>query len=125
IAGPGHVLERRIQKLLPATANVVRGRAIASLEDEGARRNDSAAGELAVEAYPHETARPQQLEQDAPARPYIGQVMQHAAGIDQVEGSVDRFELEDIGLSVLDLVRQQRRRLPFCLAKAGEAGGEG
>ena len=77
----------------------------------------SAPRQLAVEAHPHEAAGPQQLEQDAPARLHVGQVMQHAAGIDQIEASADRFELKNIGLGVLDLVRRRRRASSFSRSK--------
>src|SRR5689334_22137763 len=98
---------------------------VPALEREGARRDNSAPRQLAVKAYPHEAAWPQQVEQDAPARLHVGEVMQHAAGIDQVEASADRFELENIGLGVLDLVRRCRGRLPFRVAKAADAEIEG
>src|SRR5215831_11084995 len=98
---------------------------VPALEREGAGGDNSAPRQLAVEAYPHEAAWPQQLEQDPPARLHVGEVMQHAAGIDQVEASADRFELENIGLGVLDLARRCGRRLPFRVAKAAEAEIDG
>src|SRR5262245_43294043 len=119
IAVLGDAPERGIQEVLPAAANVVRARAVASLENECAGRHNAAARELAVEAYSHESAGSQQLEQDAPARLHIGKMMQHAAGIDQVEASVDRFELEEIGLGILDPAYERDRRLPLGVAKAG------
>src|SRR5262249_20923772 len=105
IAGLGNVLERRVQQVLPATPNVIRGGAIAVLENEGAGGNDPTACELAVEAHAHEAARPQQSEQDAPACHRFRKMMQYPGGIDQVERPLDRSELEDVGLGVLDLFR--------------------
>src|SRR5262245_4066800 len=60
IAGLGNAVERRVEQVLPAAADVVRGGAIALLENEGAGSNDVTACELAVEAHMHEAARPQQ-----------------------------------------------------------------
>src|SRR4029077_15678561 len=91
------------------------------LAREGASRDNAAARHLAVEPYPHETAGPQQLEQASPARLHVGKVMQHAASIDQVEGSADRFELKNIGFDVLARVRCPRGRLPFCVEEAAQA----
>src|SRR5262249_42997925 len=125
IAGLGNVLERRVQQVLPAAADVVRGRAIALLENEGAGGNDPTACELAVEAHAHEAARPQQSEQDAPACHRFRKMMQYPGGIDQVERPLDRSELEDVGLGVLDLFRQGRGRLPLGVAKTGEAEIDG
>ena len=50
IAVLGDAPERGIQEVLPAAANIVRGRAVAPLENECAGRNNAAARELAVEA---------------------------------------------------------------------------
>src|SRR6516164_5723753 len=47
--------------------------------------------------------------------------MQYPADLDQIERSVDRSELQDVGLGVLDSLRQSRGRLPLGVAKAGEA----
>src|SRR5262245_46289834 len=121
IAGLGNALERRVQQLLPAAADVVRGRVVALLANEGAGGNDLTACELAVEAHPHEAARPQQRQQNAPARHRIREVMQYPAGIDQIERSRDRPDLENVGLGVGDSLRQRRGRLPLGVAKAGEA----
>src|SRR5262245_60080914 len=121
IAGLGDAVERRIEQVLPAATDVVRGGAIALLDNEGAGGNDVTARELAVEAHMHEAARPQQRQQDAPACHRFRKVMQYPAGLDQIERSLDRSKLEDVGLSVLDFLSQRRRRLPFGVAKAGKA----
>src|SRR6266498_2698632 len=47
IAGLGNAVERRVQQVLPATANVLRGRAIALRGDETAGGGDSAARQFA------------------------------------------------------------------------------
>src|SRR5262245_12355244 len=125
IAGLGNALERRVQQLLPAAAAVVRGRAVALLANESAGGNDLTACDLAVEAHPHEAARPQQRQQNAPARDRIRKVMQYPAGIDQIERSLDRPDLENVGLGVGDSLRQRRGRLPLSVAKAGEAEIDG
>src|SRR5262249_29348326 len=67
IVGFGNAVERRVEQVLPAAADVVRGGAVALLENEGAGGHDVTACELAVEAHMHEAARPQQPQQDAPA----------------------------------------------------------
>src|SRR5262249_28662668 len=121
IAGLGNAVERRVEQVLPAAADVVRGGAIALLANEGARGNDVTACELAVKAHTHEAARPQQSQQDAPARHRFRKVMQYPAGIDQVERSLERSEVEDVGLSGLDPFRQRRGRLPLGVPKTGEA----
>src|SRR5262245_15042859 len=125
IAGLGNAVERRVEQVLPAAADVVRGGAIALLANEGARGNDVTACELAIEAHPHEAARPQQRQQNAPARDRIRKVMQYPAGIDQIERSLDRPDLENVGLGVGDSLRQGRGRLPLGVAKAGEAEIDG
>ena len=48
-------------------------------------------------------------------------MMQYPADLDQIERSVDRPELEDVGLGVFDSLRQSRGRLPLGVAKAAEA----
>src|SRR5262249_16135642 len=125
IAEFGNAAERRVQQLLPAAANVVRSRAIALRENEGAGGNDLTACELAVEGHTHEAARPQQPQQDAPTCHRFGKVMQYPAGIDQVERPLDRSELQDVSLGVLDLFRQGRGRLSLGVAKTGEAEIDG
>src|SRR5262249_59620834 len=47
--------------------------------------------------------------------------MQYPAGIDQIERSLDRYKLQDIGLGVLDSPRQRRGRLPPPVAETSEA----
>src|SRR5262245_63951949 len=51
--------------------------------------------------------------------------MQYPADIDQVERSLDRSNLENVGLGVRDSLRQGRGRLPLRVAKAGEAEIDG
>src|SRR5262245_12136492 len=80
VAAAAHVVEiRRLpepadiavlgfgNKLLTEAADVVGARSIAALRDQAAHVNDMLAAERAVEAEIHEPARPQQLEQNAPA----------------------------------------------------------
>ena len=94
--------KRRCEKLLPAATDVV-GRCVEfALGDEGARGRDVAAAGIAVERKMHQAARPQQREQDAPAGERIRHVMQYAACIDHVEAAVDRSEIENIRLRVVD-----------------------
>src|SRR5262249_39089541 len=52
VAEFGNAAERRVQQLLPAAADVVRGRAIASRENEGAGGNDLTACRHPVEGPP-------------------------------------------------------------------------
>src|SRR5947209_6838609 len=89
IPGLGDALERRIQEVLPAAANVFHSRAVASVSDELAAGDDVMPRELTIESHMHETARPQQAEQRAPARQWIREMMQHSAYLDQIERSVD------------------------------------
>src|SRR5262249_10212549 len=125
IAELGDAAERRVQQLLPAAADVVRGRAIALRENEGAGGNDLSACEVAVEGHTHKAAPPQQRPHGAPSRHPNPEVMQYPANIDQIECSLDRPDLENIGLGVRDSLRQRRERLPLRVAKTGEAEIDG
>src|SRR5213078_3436144 len=101
---------------MPAAADVVRRRTIASFGNEGARRDHIAACPLAVESEMHEASRPQQRIQDTPGRKWIGHVMENAGGIDHIEGSADRSQLEDIGLGVFESLGEMRRCLSLGVA---------
>jgi hypothetical protein len=43
-----------------------------------------------------------------PGRQRVGEMVQHAAGLDDVEGAPDRFQLQDVGLRVRDIVHAER-----------------
>src|SRR5262249_29725142 len=68
IAGLGNAVERRVQQVLPATADVLRGRAIALRGDEAAGGDDSAACQPPVEGHVPEAAGRQPRQRGAPAR---------------------------------------------------------
>src|SRR5262249_58481162 len=93
IVGLGNAVERRVEQVLPAAADIVRGGAVALLTNEGADGHDVTACEFAVEAHMHEAARPQQPQQDAPARRRIRQVKQYPAGLRQIAPSLHPCEL--------------------------------
>src|SRR5438876_10328910 len=89
IPGLGNSLKGRVQEVLATAANIVHRAAVALLRDELARGGNVMPSELTIESHMHETARPQQAEQRAPARQWIRQMMQHSAYLDQIERSVD------------------------------------
>src|SRR5262245_30297057 len=134
VAAAAHVVEiRRLpepadiavlgfgNKLLTEAADVSGARAIAALGDQAAHVDDMLAAERAVEAEIHEPARPQQLEQNAPARERIVEVVQHAAGLDDIERLSKRAELEDVGLRIVDVGDRKLASLAHGVAKAGQA----
>src|SRR5690242_6947475 len=83
-------LHRRTQQLLAAAANIGRRRLKSALGDKTAGGNDLRATELAVETNAHDAARPRQLAEPPPTFHRIGEVVQHAAGIDHVECPTER-----------------------------------
>ena len=99
--------QRRCQQLLAAAADIGCGRVKATLGDELAGGDNIGAAELAVQSDAHQSARPQQREQLAPAGRRIGQMMQHAARFDDIERSADRSERQDIGLRIFDVLQTE------------------
>src|SRR6185437_5832719 len=93
IAQPPHLAAqcpvRKRQDGLASAPYVVSGGPIAVLGNETARRIYLGAREAAVEADRHDAARPQQRQENAPAPQRVGEVMQHAARLDQVEAASD------------------------------------
>src|SRR5712671_5641118 len=83
---------RKGQDVLPAALDILVRRSVTALRDEGAGRIDLAAREAAVQADRHDSARPKQRQQYAPARLRIREVMQHAARLDEVEGEAEPTE---------------------------------
>ncbi len=78
-------------------------RAISFFRDLLACGYHAPARDLAVERDPHKSAGTQQREQHAPSRVGVGQVMQHADRLDQVETPLQRAEPHDVGLCVFDV----------------------
>src|SRR5712691_13456308 len=76
VARRDDALESRgvVEEVLSASPDVLGGRLIAALGNEGARRDDIRAGDLAVEADCHKPSRPQQREQHAPSRKRIAEM---------------------------------------------------
>jgi len=62
---------------------------------------------------PQQPLRPQQLYEHAPARERIGEVMQHSDGLDQIEGSSDRVEAQNVGLANIRYWRGRARAFFF------------
>src|SRR5262249_20383268 len=89
IPGLGNGLKLRVQQVLPAAADIIRGQAVALLENEGAGGDDVTPRELAIESHMHEATRTQQREQRAPARWWIRKVVQNPAGLDQIERAIN------------------------------------
>src|SRR5882757_8646215 len=138
VAAAAHVVEiRRLPEpadiaalgfgnnLLTEAADVVGARAIAALGNQATHVDDMLAAERAVEAEIHEAARPQQLEQNAPAGERIVKVVQHAASLDHIERAPKRVskraELEDVGLRIFDVGDRKLAGLAHGIAEAGEA----
>src|SRR5262249_2664797 len=103
VAAAAHVVEiRRLpepaeigalafgNKLLTEAADVLGARSIAALGNQAAHVDDMLAAKRAVEAEIHEAARPQQIDEHAPAGERIVEVMQHAAGLDDIERLPER-----------------------------------
>jgi hypothetical protein len=80
-----------------------------------------AARKLAVEAHAHESTRPQDRDQHPPAFERIGEMVQHAASLDEIEGLADRPQLQNIGLRISQTGQSQRARLSLRIAEAGQA----
>ncbi len=89
--------------VLAAAPDIILNRPIAALGDQRAGRNDVAASKLTVKADLHVAARTQQRQQNSPALPRIGKMMQHAGHIDEVELPVQLAEFHDVGLREFDI----------------------
>src|SRR4029077_10080712 len=68
-----------------------------------------------------EAAGPQQREQDPPTGPGVGHVMEHAAGVYDIEGSANASELENVGFTKGDIGQSQTQRLALGIAEARQA----
>ena len=66
---------------------------------------------FAVKSDAHLSVRPQQRQQHAPAGPRIGEVMQHAVRLDQIEGAADAPERHDVRLRIGDVRQAELARL--------------
>src|ERR1700736_1743613 len=95
------MIVRQRENLLPAVPDVLRDGAPAALHDQGARGAHVNARGCAVESKVHETAGTQQGVEHPQTLPWIAQVMQHPARLDQIEAPPDAPELENIGLCAL------------------------
>src|ERR1041385_1034124 len=71
-----------------------------------------------MEAKVRDAAGPQDVEQSAPTAERVGEMMQYAAGRDDVEGAVERGGVQDIGLGIFDFVSKRRWRLALGRSKA-------
>src|SRR5262249_51988792 len=122
---PADVREVAVEEILPEPADVVGGAGIAALFDQLAHCDDVRPAERAVEPKIHEAARAPQREEPAPARERIVQVVQHAAGLDHVEGARERAEPGDVGLGVVDRCNPELLRLALRIGKARKAQVDG
>src|SRR5262245_30148489 len=116
VAAAAHVVEiRRLpepadigalafgNKLLTEAADVHGARSIAAFGNQATHVDDVFAAKRAVEPEIHEAARPQQVDEHAPARERIIEMVQHATGLDDIERLPQSAELEDIGLRIVDV----------------------
>src|SRR5262249_32282347 len=94
--------------------------AISFAGDECASGNNVPPRELAVEREKQEPTRLQQRDEHVSSGIRIGQVVQHAGRLDDVEAAIERPELANIGLRIFDIVKAERERLPFRISEAGE-----
>ncbi len=106
-------------QLLAKAADIVRAVAKTALGDQRPRCLHRPAGFLAIKTQQHETARPQQGQQCAPTGEGIGQMMEHAQALNQIEPIVAFLKLENVGLGVGDRKAQLFRLAPG-IAEAGE-----
>ena len=114
-------LAARHHHVLPESPDVVGAAAIAALGDESPCGDDMAARQLAVEADAHDPARAQDRDQHPPAGERVGEMVQHAAGLDQIEGPADGAQLHDVGLRIAQIRQSERARLALRIAQAGQA----
>src|SRR3984893_6958225 len=92
------MIVREGEYFLPAFPDVFGDRAPAALHDQRARGAHVSPRGCAVESKVHVTAGTQQRVEHAQTPPWIAQVMQHPARLDQIEAPPDASELENIGL---------------------------
>src|SRR6202047_2219717 len=92
------MIVREGEYFLPAFPDVFGDRAPAALHDQRARGAHVSPRGCAVESKVHVTAGTQQCVEHAQTLPWIAQMMQHPARLDQIEATPDALELENIGL---------------------------
>ena len=105
----------------PAAADAVRIRPVAALGDQRAGRDDVLARRFAIKSDLHDAARPQQRQQNPPAGPRIGEMMQDAGRVDEIELSPERAQHHDVGLRELDVGGVEIFRHALGVAQACEA----
>ena len=115
------MIVRQRENLLPAVPDVLGDRAPAALHDQRARGAHVSPRGRAVESKVHETAGTQQCVEHAQTLPWIPQVMQHPARLDQIEAPPDAPELENIGLCKLYVADPELARFARGVAEAGQA----
>src|SRR6185437_16697779 len=105
--------------LLAAAPDVVRVGTIAALGYQGARFHDILPGHFAVETDLHDAGRAQQREQDFPSRPGVGEVMQHARCLDDIEVAPERAHFHDVSLREFDIGDAESLRHALGVADTG------
>src|SRR3984893_18727622 len=115
------MIVREGEYFLPAFPDVFGDRAPAALHDQRARGAHVSPRGCAVESKVHVTAGTQQRVEHAQTPPWIAQVMQHPARLDQIEAPPDASELENIGLCKFYVANPKLARFARGVAEAGQA----
>ena len=109
-----------LEQRLPSAPDFSRRRTEGVLRNKRTGRHNVASAGFTVKCKMHQAAGAQEREQNAPSLEGIGHVVQHAAGIDDVETASNRSKVENIGLRVVDAGCDFGRRLALGVAQAGQ-----
>src|SRR5215469_12241880 len=85
--------------------------------DQRARRSDSPARYVAMHADLHRAAGPKQAEQNPPALPRRGEVIEKPGAMDEIELFSERAALHDIGLREFEIGQAETLRHAFAVAQ--------